>query len=371
MRFLFFASGSYVSGQETVTLTLMRELQAQGHQCLAVVSGWNDGLYPQQLSEAGIPHACIKLGRLYLAKPMWTLDGLIHFPKAAIELRKCVASFRPDVAIITSIEYGLTLLQVLPKSLPLVLHVHDIPNPNFARWVGRYVVPKLLGILSVSDFIRDLAEKLARGKPVETVHNGVPHFEMATQQPASTLRLGIIGQILPRKKHDVLVEAVALLDPKIRERIEVRIYGRSTSDYAKSIRELIDLRGVADCFRWMGFITPVANIYRDLDVVLAPAVGEPFGLTVLEANAFGLPVIAADSGGFPETICEGINGVLVKDNNALALSEAIRDMCDCDKRALIAKATQNFVRERFSPRIMATRFVDVIRGMGIETGVNI
>src|SRR5665213_1941598 len=64
MRFLFFAGGSYIGGMEIVTLTLMKELRAQGHECFAIVSGWNDGRYPAKLAEAEIPHVSLKLGRL-------------------------------------------------------------------------------------------------------------------------------------------------------------------------------------------------------------------------------------------------------------------------------------------------------------------
>src|SRR5690349_3652370 len=101
MRLLFFPIGSYIGGLETVTLGLMRELQAQSHPCYAVVSGWNDGRYPAMLTQAGVPHRSIKLGRFYLKKPSWTLDGLANLPRAYRQLRETIAEFRPDVMVLT------------------------------------------------------------------------------------------------------------------------------------------------------------------------------------------------------------------------------------------------------------------------------
>jgi glycosyltransferase involved in cell wall biosynthesis len=226
MRIIFFAGGSYIGGMEMVTLTLMKDLKAQGHESYAVVSGWNDGCYPAKLGEAGIAHQSLKLGRLYVSKPMWTLDGLVNFPCAARRLRGLIRAFRPEVVVLTGVEFALTVLQVLPKDLPVVLHLHDIPNRLYGTWIGRYVLAKISGIITVSDFIRErLMMATCVACPVRTVRNGVPCFDLPARVVCSKLRIGIIGQVIPRKRHDVLVNAVGLLRVNLRENVEVRIYG--------------------------------------------------------------------------------------------------------------------------------------------------
>ena len=52
-------------------------------------------------------------------------------------------------------------------------------------------------------------------------------------------------------------------------------------------------------------------------------INEPFGLIVPEASAVGIPTIAVRSGGFLESVVDGVNGVLVE-ANADDLAEAIR-----------------------------------------------
>ena len=41
---------------------------------------------------------------------------------------------------------------------------------------------------------------------------------------------------------------------------------------------------------------------------------EPFGLIPLEAMACEVPIIAIDQGGFRESLVDGVNGYLVKEN---------------------------------------------------------
>src|SRR5262245_38198484 len=122
MRILFFPGGSFVAGVETGSLALMRELKAQGHQCYAIVSGWNDGQYPRILAQANIPYQSIKLGRLYISKPQWTLDGLVNLPRARRQLRDVISIFRPDVMALTGVEFALTVMHVAPRAVPYIMH---------------------------------------------------------------------------------------------------------------------------------------------------------------------------------------------------------------------------------------------------------
>jgi glycosyltransferase involved in cell wall biosynthesis len=71
------------------------------------------------------------------------------------------------------------------------------------------------------------------------------------------------------------------------------------------------------------------------DIVVHPVTGdEPFGMVIIEAMALGRPVIASATGGIPEIIEDGVNGVLIAPNDVESLTTAIaallndRQMCD-------------------------------------------
>jgi glycosyltransferase involved in cell wall biosynthesis len=366
MRFLFFAAGSYIGGMEIVTLTLMKELMVQGHDCFAIVSGWNDGRYPAKLDEAKIPHQSMKLGRLYRSKPMWTMDSLLNLPRAAGQLRRLVQNYRPDAVIIGSVEFALIAMQILPPQIPVVLHIHAIPSRHFGGWVGRHVVTRTAGIVVVSNFIREHVLAVTRSRPVRTVHNGVPIYQVPPKTPYSKVRIGIVGQLITMKRHDVLVAAVELIEPKLRKDIEVRIYGANTTDFARYVEQRIDRAGLRDCFRWMGFVGSQDEIYGNLDIVAAPAVGEAFGMTVLEAGAYGLPVVAARSGGHPEVIIDNVTGFLAAENHPQEFADAIKQLVAAPGlRAALGQSARQHATSHFSSAKMAETYCRAMHSFGI------
>src|SRR5437870_2689953 len=115
MNFLFFAGGSYIGGMEVVVHDLMIQLNAVGHRTLAIVSGWNNGDYPERLRASGLPFEEIKLGRFYRSKPLWTLDTARNLPAAALSLRRVAKAFRPDAAVYNNLQALLIGSVILPK----------------------------------------------------------------------------------------------------------------------------------------------------------------------------------------------------------------------------------------------------------------
>jgi len=73
----------------------------------------------------------------------------------------------------------------------------------------------------------------------------------------------------------------------------------------------------------------------------------------------GLPVVATNHGGIPEAITHGVSGLLVAENDAPALAQAVlRLIQDGSLRSSIAQAgreavEQNFAREKQDARLAA------------------
>ena len=118
------------------------------------------------------------------------------------------------------------------------------------------------------------------------------------------------------------------------------------------------MRVLSSHVTWTGFIGDRAAIYAGLDIVVAPAVDEGFGMTVVEAGAFGLPAIAARSGAFPELIRHGETGLLVEPDNADALARALRRLIgDAALRDRMGRAARAPVAATFTVEKMADRFI--------------
>ncbi len=83
---------------------------------------------------------------------------------------------------------------------------------------------------------------------------------------------------------------------------------------------------------------------------------EPFGLVMIEAMACGTPVIAWDCGSVREVVSDGETGCVVRseDEAVAAIDKAL---------ALDRQHIRAVFERRFSARVMATRYLDVYRGL--------
>ena len=70
----------------------------------------------------------------------------------------------------------------------------------------------------------------------------------------------------------------------------------------------------------------LAGLYAGSDLFVWPAVGEPMGMAMLEAQGHGLPVVAARTRGVPELVCDGVSGLLVTEGDPGAFAEAVRSL---------------------------------------------
>lgn len=363
MNFLFFAGGSYIGGMEIVVQSLMTHLNRLGHQTLAIVSGWNNGDYPSRLRTAGLPFEEVKLGRFYRSKPLWTLDTLKNLPAAVLKLRRIARDFRADWAIYPDPQLVMMGALILPPT-PAVLYEH---NDRGSGWKPRTVGmcdARLRRVICVSKFVA-AGIRSAGFDPnkIDVVHNGIElPPERHSARPVRPVTLGIVGQVLPRKRHLLLVRAIdALRARALPVEFRLKIIGNAEGQYSDEVRELVRELKLESVVEWTGFFASRDDIYRELDVVVAPAVDEPFGTTVLEASAYGLPVVAARSGGFPEMVVDGKTGLLFDADVVTSLADALAAVIsDGGLRDRLGQAAREHVSRVFSPERTAVRFAEVL-----------
>jgi glycosyltransferase involved in cell wall biosynthesis len=353
MKFLFFAGGATVTGMEVALLSLMARLNAIGHRAVAIVSGWNDGVYPPMLDAAGIEHHEVFLGRIYRNNPDWTRGTLYALGEARRDIRAIAQSLRPDWIMFGEVQSLLFSALILPGAR-CALYLHGEPERIMRHPItGHLVGWPVRRVITVSEFLaREVRGTPLRHLPLSVVHNGTTLPPTEGRAPApSPVRLGIVGRISKQKRHARLLDALAQLPAN-----SFHLYVVGGSD--RTLQDQIAVRGLTSHVTWTGFIGDRAAIYAGLDIVVAPAVDEGFGMTVVEAGAFGLPVIAARSGAFPELIRHGETGLLVEPDNADALARALRRLIgDAALRERMGRAARAHVAANFTVEKMADRFV--------------
>jgi glycosyltransferase involved in cell wall biosynthesis len=99
---------------------------------------------------------------------------------------------------------------------------------------------------------------------------------------------------------------------------------------------------------WVGQVEDVRPWYRAACMMVLPSENEPFGRVIVEAMASGVPVIAARSGGVPEIVNHGQEGLLVTPGKVEELTGSmVRLLTDEVLREHLSKSARQKA-ERFS-----------------------
>ena len=140
--------------------------------------------------------------------------------------------------------------------------------------------------------------------------------------PATAPIMGVVAQLIERKGHHLLFEALAGL--KDQQDFSLVVFGQGPRREAleQSARDL----GVADRIRFAGFRKDLPRWLGCLDLLVHPALMEGLGVSLLQASAAGVPIIASRAGGMPEAVRDGVNGLLVPPGDVAALRLALQKM---------------------------------------------
>jgi phosphatidylinositol alpha-1,6-mannosyltransferase len=129
--------------------------------------------------------------------------------------------------------------------------------------------------------------------------------------------------------------------------------------YKDTLQKMARDLGVQDRVTFAGFVPddelPEWYSATDLFVMISREITargdvEGFGIVYLEASAAGQAIVAGDSGGVPDAVEEGMGGILVPPNDAVALAATLsRVLGDPELRRSMASAGRRRIQDRFTP----------------------
>ncbi len=364
-RILVVCGGNTVSGLEIANLTLMKQLKEIGYSVCCLTSGWNDGAFISRLQALDIPYQCVKLGNLYISRPVWTLDTILNFPKAVFQIRNLLKRFQPDTIILND-HRSFLYSGFLWKGFNVIFWEHNLPPVNLFNKITYGRLAKTVShIVACSEYVNlRLSEFIISGRSkIRTIYNGIDtadsYVAHETKRMDNGIRIGIVGQVILRKGHMLLAEALSILVDRGLP-CAVYIYGNDQTLYASEVRYLAEKMGLNKHIHWMGFVQDKNMIYNNLDIVVVPSMNEPFGLVALEPALWEIPVVAVRSGGLPEIIIHEFNGLLFELDNYNDLAAQLEKLISRPQfRSEIGRQAKTVLMERFSASRMADRFIEI------------
>jgi glycosyltransferase involved in cell wall biosynthesis len=98
----------------------------------------------------------------------------------------------------------------------------------------------------------------------------------------------------------------------------------------------------------------VAGFCAAADLYVWPAMGEAYGMALLEAQATGLPVLAGNTRGVPDVVDDNVTGVLVPPDDPASFAAALSDLlADPARRARLGAAARQRAAIRDLPAVAA------------------
>jgi teichuronic acid biosynthesis glycosyltransferase TuaC len=187
-----------------------------------------------------------------------------------------------------------------------------------------------------------------RPLPVRVVYLGADVPPASHSSSNGTVRMVTVAHLVARKRHEVVLEALARLPPARRPEYLVIGDGPCRSGLERLAAEL----GVTDRVRFLGQLPNPEAVARAAacDLFVMPGVEEPFGVAFVEAMAAGLPAIGSRGEGGPEDIAAAGPGmVLVEPGNAGELASVLeRLIADRSELARLGAAARETVAANFT-----------------------
>lgn len=165
-----------------------------------------------------------------------------------------------------------------------------------------------------------------------TIHSGVDIERFGRRSPDAAAKkkalglnpdcalVGTVGWLLPVKGPHHLLRAMAAV---LQQGHDAQLAFVGKGDMESALRSEARISGLAERVHFIGWRRDIADILPLFDVFVLPSLNEGMGRVLVEAMAAGRPVVGSRTGGIPDLVRDGENGLLVSVGNVNELADAI------------------------------------------------
>jgi colanic acid/amylovoran biosynthesis glycosyltransferase len=289
-------------------------------------------------------------GEIKRAKPQ-----LVHAHFAEGASAALFVSDQLDVPLILHLRGGAELM----PDAELRGHLFQLPYLAYRRRLWR----RASLFLCVSEYIRGKA--IRAGFPQEKLRVQYTGMNCEAFTPSAPLSekdpnlILYVGRLVPYKGCDYLLRAMQQVQQR---RPEARLVVIGDGTFRPSLEQLNAELGIGCTFlgeqpqkttrSWL----ERARVFCGPSVTLADGMSEAFGNVFSEAQAMGVPVVSFRHGGIPETMQEGVTGLLAPERDVDLLAAHLSRYLEDDGFWLMSREEgMRWVRQHFDVRAQTAR----------------
>ena len=231
---------------------------------------------------------------------------------------------------------------------------------RFISLLGHRFINRLnTKLIAVSEGVREAVIKREKVPPdkITTIYNGT---DLQPKTPCFTsevgqigYKIGVISRLSKEKGIDYLIEA---MPDVLKEFPDAECLIGGIGPQENELKQKVETLHLESKVKFLGYVDNIEEFLSEIDVFVLPAIEEPFGLAIIEAQNRGKPVIATNAGGPKEIIKHNETGLLILPKNSKALTDAVVRLFKDKKLAKkLATAGQKRARELFTAEKMAKK----------------
>ncbi|MBI4341153.1 MAG: GT4 family glycosyltransferase PelF [Candidatus Omnitrophica bacterium] len=335
-----------VGGAERVVALLAEHLDRVRYRPLVVCLN-EEGALAAPLRQAGVEIMALRKRGPADLQTLWRLVSLMR---------------QQRVQLVHTHLWGANLwgrLAAWIAGIPVIATEHntDTWKPWWYLLLDRWLAPRTSALIAVSQAVKDFYVAHGIGPDrLAVIPNGIETERFASVPPSGFYReLGwpeqaprflAIGRLVPAKRHDRFIDAMAQV---IAARPGARGLIIGEGPLQQTLAQRIAARGLQGQVVLAGVRHDVPSLLGGARAVVFTSEREGLPMVTLEAMAAGVPVVSTPVGGVPEVIEDGRTGWLVPPDDEASLVERLTRLVDEPALAQRAgAAAQTAVRGRWS-----------------------
>lgn len=338
----FFSHSSQLGGAERCLLELTTELvRDYGVICTVILP--SDGSLKKELEKMGVSTLIINYSwwcniNIQSDKEIGTQFSIST--NKVLEAMADLNKINPDIIITNTlvIPWGALAAYFLQK--PHVWYIHEFGELEHGlkfylpfKRILEIITDSSNLIFTCSNAVRKKLFGNSSKKNILTIHSyiDIPSNALQTKtnyfKRTNATKLIITGHITKSKgQKDAILAIRELLQRK--KNIELIIMGIADMEYLIELRKIVEDGNLSEYIQFLDYKENPYDVVNQADIVLVCSRIEAFGLVTLEAMFMKKPVIGTNSGGTPEQIREGFNGLLYEPENYYQLANKIEYLID-------------------------------------------
>lgn len=251
------------------------------------------------------------------------------------KLYKLLKKEKPEIIHTHTYSVAYVLLPSLLNKVKIKIHtVHNVAGKELSPAYRKimYLAYRFFKIypVAISELVkRTIYEeyKLDSSK-VPCIYNGINTLEFSSyksKKPLKTIELIHVGRFSKQKNHAMLIDAFRMA-VKINPKLRLTLVG--DGELKEFILRKVEAEGLSEVVKFTGITKDIPRLLNDSHIFLLSSSWEGLPLSVLEAMSCSLPIIATKTGGVPDIVVHGENGLLVATNDTLSFAKAILKLSD-------------------------------------------